>query len=151
MQTDKVVEPPAYQQSVESTSYIPIPAVQTPVPPPQPHENEKSHFACCGGASLRFNGQVLPREITSYSVFGGLNLDLRGAILQPGQSIIRSYSFMGGVSIIADANVQIETDGNCSICGGFGDERPLSNAPRNNASILVKGFSICGGVGVSDH
>ncbi|KAJ3339443.1 hypothetical protein HDU93_008258 [Gonapodya sp. JEL0774] len=117
-----------------------VPAPSVPFPPPgftygHFYDDDKSFYALLGGTNQKFSGRVIPKRIVAYAVLGGVDIDLRGGILQPGGvTQIECYSLMGGVSIHAPPNMQLEVSGT-AILGGFGDDR----GETNHAAAFAQG------------
>ncbi len=79
-------------------------------------------------------------------VFGGGELDFRGASLSEGINILKVECVFGGVKIILPENwdVSLETSG---VFGGFSDERRhinLSNV-ETKGKLIIKGEAVFGG------
>ncbi|HOK37836.1 MAG TPA: DUF5668 domain-containing protein [Bacteroidales bacterium] len=79
-------------------------------------------------------------------VFGGGELDFRGAALSEGINILKVECVFGGVKIILPENwdVSLETSG---VFGGFSDERryiKLSNV-ETKGKLIIKGEAVFGG------
>jgi hypothetical protein len=77
---------------------------------------------------------------------GGIELDLREAQFSERDVTIQAFSLMGGVSVIAPEDIEIDVTG-LGIMGGFDHEASgpgTPGAPR----LKVIGFSVMGGVEV---
>jgi hypothetical protein len=105
-----------------------------------------------GGAARR--GRWLSaRRISALAIMGGVELDFREAVLQPGVTEIHAFAFWGGVEILVPPHVRLECSG-IGIMGGFdGGTNVGSGAgdPGDPLSpiIRVTGVAVMGGVEVS--
>lgn len=102
-------------------------------------------IAIMGGARRR-GRWVIPRRYTCFALMGGIELDLREAQFSERDVTIQAFSLMGGVSVIAPEDIEIDVTG-LGIMGGFDHEASgpgTPGAPR----LKVIGFSLMGGVDV---
>ncbi|KXS12694.1 hypothetical protein M427DRAFT_146949 [Gonapodya prolifera JEL478] len=125
----------------------------------------KTYAAILSGTSATFKGLVIPRRIVVLSLLGGVDLDLRGGILEP-QVVtqIECCAILGGITVRAPLEFPIEING-FAILGGFSDvrgtqfdkksirepllsESSLFPEQAQDASAVVTGFSLLGGVAV---
>ncbi|KXS12583.1 hypothetical protein M427DRAFT_59325 [Gonapodya prolifera JEL478] len=150
---------------------LPLAAPSPPVPP-ECHKgtaiDSKTIAAVFSGSNQTYKGKVIPKQITAYAAFGGVDVDLRGGTLQPGVTEIWCYSMMGGVSIRVAGNMDVEVDG-YAVMGGFSDGRQndtvsklmegaraivsrvvgdLDSPQPPGAKVVVKGFVTFGGASV---
>ncbi|KAJ3328297.1 hypothetical protein HDU93_001534 [Gonapodya sp. JEL0774] len=106
------------------------------------HTDEKSYFAIMGGTVQKFAGRVIPKHIVAWSLMGGVEIDLRGGILQPGVvTKIECYSLMGGVHILAPPNMPVEVSG-AAIMGGFVDDRQQITNPMGACAVVSTGDGV---------
>ena len=89
---------------------------------------------------------VVPSRFTCFALMGGIELDLRDAQFSEREVTIQAFCLMGGVSIIAPDDIDVDVSG-VGFMGGFdhqasGPGRP--GAPR----VRVIGFAMMGGVDV---
>ena len=89
---------------------------------------------------------VVPRRYTCVALMGGIELDLREAQFSEREVTIQAFCLMGGVSITAPDDIEVDVSG-IGFMGGFdhqasGPGRP--GAPR----VKVIGFAMMGGVDV---
>ncbi|KXS21255.1 hypothetical protein M427DRAFT_314520 [Gonapodya prolifera JEL478] len=87
-----------------------------------PNSDSRTLVALFSGAEARFRGRVIPRRIFATALFGGVEIDLRGGILQPGITEIECYAMMGGISVAVGLNMDVNVEGS-AIFGGFDDAR----------------------------
>jgi len=89
---------------------------------------------------------VVPSRFTCFALMGGIELDLRYAQFSEREVTIQAFCLMGGVSIIAPDDIDVDVSG-IGFMGGF-DHRSsgpgLPGAPR----VRVIGFAMMGGVDV---
>jgi hypothetical protein len=101
--------------------------------------------AIMGGARRR-GRWVIPRRYTCFALMGGIELDLREAQFSERDVTIQAFSLMGGVSVIAPEDIEIDVTG-LGIMGGFDHEASGPGAP-GAPRLKVIGFSLMGGVDV---
>lgn len=79
--------------------------------------------------------------------FGGADLDLRGATLDPAGGHLTVRVLFGGGRLIVpeDWDVRLDVTG---ILGGVGDARESAEAERRGPSLIVDGFAAMGGFGI---
>jgi len=88
----------------------------------------------------------IPRRIRAVAVMGGIELDLREAVLSPGVTEVHAFVFMGGLVVRVPPGVRLETDG-VAIMGGFEDRVYEPGAAGPDAPVVrVTGVAILGGV-----
>lgn len=91
----------------------------------------------------------IPRRLKVVAVMGGVELDLRQAVLPPGVTEISAFVFMGGLVVRVAPGVRLETDG-VAIMGGFEDRIHDPGAATADAPVVrVTGVAIMGGVDAS--
>lgn len=88
----------------------------------------------------------VPRRLTTFALWGGGVVDMRYADFTSPEVEIRSYSIMGGQTILVPPEVNVDLHG-VAVMGTFdqsvnGDGSP--GAPR----VRISGFSLWGSVGV---
>ncbi len=108
-------------------------------------ENAPSTYAIFGGKDLSFDGQ--PFEGTEIvAVFGGIDCDLRGAIIEK-DCKITVVSVFGGADIIVPKNVRVVVD-STSVFGGCDDETVSPENPV--ATLYIDVTSVFGGTDVKN-
>ena len=88
----------------------------------------------------------VPRKLTTFALWGGGVVDLRYADFTSPEVEIRTYSIMGGQTILVPPEVNVELHGH-GVMGTFDHldtERGLPGAPL----VKVRGFSLWGKVAV---
>jgi hypothetical protein len=94
----------------------------------------------------RFGHWVVPRRYTCVALMGGIELDLREAQFSEREVTIQAFCLMGGVSITAPDDIEVDVSG-IGFMGGFDHQASgpgLPGAPR----VRVIGFAMMGGVDV---
>jgi hypothetical protein len=89
---------------------------------------------------------VVPSRFTCFALMGGIELDLRDAQFSQREVTIQAFCLMGGVSIIAPDDIDVDVSG-IGFMGGFDHQASgpgLPGAPR----VRVIGFAMMGGVDV---
>ena len=107
----------------------------------------RTYMAVMSGV-VRRGAWVVPKHISAFAFMGGVELDLREAILDPGLTEISVLAVMGGVVVTVPPNVRLESDG-FAFMGGFEDQlkAPASGDP-NAPVVKLTGFAFMGGVEV---
>lgn len=99
-----------------------------------------------GGAEKRGRWRV-GRRLTTITVMGGNDLDLRHAEIDTDEVTILAFAVMGGMDIYVPDTVDVEVGG-FALMGGRG-ERGSSRAPRPGAPrIRIRAFALMGGIDV---
>lgn len=99
--------------------------------------------AIFGGQQRKFLGRAF-RGANLTAVFGGVELDLRDAVIES-DIIIHAISVFGGCDILVPANVNVDLAGLC-IFGGNDDK--VGKQDDNSPTIHIKSTSIFGGLEV---
>lgn len=100
----------------------------------------KSGFAAFSGCDMNYDGEVFEgAELTA--VFGGVECDLRNAIIEKDCAIQVSAIF-GGIDILVPAGVNVKVSSN-SIFGGVSNK---SAVHQNAPTVYVSGTCMFGGV-----
>lgn len=100
-----------------------------------------SGTAIFGGKDMNFDGQVFDGcELTA--IFGGVECDLGGAIIEK-NCTIRATSIFGGIDIIMPKGVNVKVS-STNIFGGTDDE--CEKNPDSPVTVYVEAVSIFGGV-----
>lgn len=102
-----------------------------------------AHTATFSAQKVSYAGQVFPgADLTA--VFGGVDCDLRGAVLT-GDTVVNACAVFGGINLFVPdgVNVRVVSTG---IFGGVDNKRPV--APDGAVTIYVNATCIFGGVDV---
>ncbi len=106
---------------------------------------DNTAIAIFGGAT-RKGRWVVPRRMQNFALFGGIDLDLREAILEDREVTIYANAIFGGIDIIVPEGVAVRTSG-AGIFGGFDGVNDDGGEPGGPV-IHVTGVAIFGGVDV---
>jgi predicted membrane protein len=82
--------------------------------------------------------------------FGGGTLDLRGATLDPAGATLTVRAIFGGGLLVVPEDWQVDLRV-MSIVGGIGDSREARGREANGPRLIVDGFAIFGGFGISSR
>jgi uncharacterized protein DUF1707 len=89
---------------------------------------------------------VVPPTFVAFAMMGGVDLDLREARFSQHEVTIQAYTFLGGISITVDEDVEVDVSG-IGFMGAFehGASGPgVPGAPR----VRINGFAFMGGVDI---
>jgi predicted membrane protein len=118
---------------------------------PVPHDDDSqvSQFTIFGGVK-RFVDSADFRRADAFSMFGGVELDLRGATIVSGRAEIEANTLFGGIEIRVPQSWAVEVRG-IALFGGFEDKtiHPLGEV-ENAPKLIVNGYAMFGGVTVSN-
>jgi class 3 adenylate cyclase len=104
--------------------------------------------AIMGGEERRGRWRV-PRRQGAFALMGGVDLDLRDALLEHDEVEITAWAIMGGVTIIVPEGIAVESEG-FVLMGGRTNRvkgHPLPGGPV----IRVRGYGMWGGVEVESR
>ncbi|NNM32322.1 MAG: DUF1707 and DUF2154 domain-containing protein [Gemmatimonadetes bacterium] len=92
-------------------------------------------------------GRWIPaKETQAISVLGSTVIDLREALLGPGETVIKCYTVLGSVEIIAPEGLYVECGGSAFL-GSFERQENSPVSSRPDAPVVrVDGFSVLGSV-----
>jgi class 3 adenylate cyclase len=131
---------------------VPIPAAPVVVPPPPaegaapPLPKRRWVVAIMGGEDRRGKWR-LGRRTGAFALMGGVDLDLRDAVLEGDDIEITAWAIMGGVTVIVPEGIPVECSG-FMLMGGrsnrIKDVPPVPGAPV----VRVKGYGMWGGIDV---
>lgn len=101
-----------------------------------------TYCATFSGQKVKFDKEPFTgADLTA--VFGGVECDLRNAIIES-DVVINVSSIFGGIDILAPSNVKVKAK-STSIFGGV-ENRSNTNGEENTHTIYVNGTAIFGGV-----
>ena len=87
---------------------------------------------------------VAPREFTSFSMFGGGEIDLRDARFAADEIRVRAFALWGYTEVIVPDDVEVEVKG-IGLFGGF--DRGAVHRKKGAPRIVISGLALFGGVG----
>jgi hypothetical protein len=98
------------------------------------------------GGHVRKGSWIVPRHLKIVAVMGGVELDLRQAVLGAGVTEIEVLAVMGGVDVIVPPGVRVETMG-VAIMGGFDASAGDATATDPEQPVIrLSGFAVMAGV-----
>jgi hypothetical protein len=114
----------------------------------EPRTSSSVALAILGG-TRRAGKWSPPENMLALAAMGGVELDFRDAVLEPGSvTTINCFAFWGGIDITVPPDVHVETGG-FALMGGFdqsGEAWP--DLPADAPIIQINGFALMGGVDV---
>ena len=113
--------------------------------PPGATPSSSSVVAIFGGAS-RKGEWVVPEQLTTFAMFGGVELDLSTATFAQSTSEINAVAVFGGVEITVPDGLTVHVEG-IGIFGGF-DQKAEGPGEPGAPSLVIKGAALFGGVEV---
>ena len=102
--------------------------------------------AVMSGVERRGRWRV-PVDSTAFAFMGGVDLDLRSAILSGPVTTITAVAIMGGVEVIVPPGVHVEMHG-LPLLGGWSNHVREEDLPPHAPEVHVRGFALMGGVEV---
>lgn len=108
-----------------------------------------THLSVFSGEELNYDGEEF-KSAKLYAIFGGIELDLRKAVIKDGATI-KTFCLFGGVDIIVPENINIKSNSNF-IFGGIDDTRNSSakKSSSKNPTIYLDTTGGFGGVEVEN-
>lgn len=103
-------------------------------------DNKEEFYATFSGQKLNYVGNEF-NGVNVNAIFGGVDIDLRNAIIEQDQ-VINATAVFGGVNILAPNNVNVQVKSN-SLFGGVSN-KTIPNK-ENVPTIYVKAFCLFGG------
>ncbi|WP_436909227.1 LiaF transmembrane domain-containing protein [Halosimplex marinum] len=83
------------------------------------------------------------------AAFGGVELDLRDAVVEHPPATINANALFGAVEVVVPREWNVRVDV-LPILAGAEDERPRREAEHDEVDLVVTGFALFGGVAVQD-
>ena len=121
-------------------------AVSWKTAPPAEVRDNSFVVAIMGGVVKK--GRWTPaRRTTVIAFMGGAEIDLREAILPPGEVEISIFAIWGGVEIIVPPGIDVAVSG-VAIMGGFDQQRCPPTPPAGGPTVRVSGLALMAGVEV---
>jgi hypothetical protein len=139
-----------YADLVPITSDLPG-AMSQPAPAPSsrvPATRYDTSLAVMGGSSRKGVWEVGPTH-TAFTLMGGVDIDLREAVLTSRETVINAYAIWGGIDVYVNAHTRVIVDG-VGIMGDFSQARDKVEAEIGPDSPVVRvtGFALMAGVTV---
>ncbi len=104
----------------------------------------KNNLALFGGQEYKYVGDAFKGGAYT-AIFGGIECDLRGAMIE-NNAVINATAIFGGVDIILPENVNVKTT-STALFGAI-DSEDHKNSADNRVTVYVKGTCVFGGVDV---
>lgn len=105
--------------------------------------NAPSGTAIFGGKDMNFDGQVFDGcELTA--IFGGVECDLRGAIIEK-DCVIKASAIFGGIDILMPRGVNVKVS-STNVFGGTEDES--NKTPDAPVTVYIETAAVFGGVDI---
>lgn len=101
------------------------------------------------GGTRRAGRWAPPSSMVAVAIMGGVELDFRDAVLQPGTTVdINCFAFWGGIDITVPPDVHVDSHG-FALLGGFDQKADLESDPAPGAPVIrINGLAVMGGVDV---
>ena len=106
------------------------------------HKPTKTCFAVFSGCDVKYDHEVF-EGATMTAVFGGIDCDLRHAIIEK-DCVIQACAIFGGIDILVPDHVNVKVSSSC-IFGGVENE---AGNHTNVPTIYISGLCLFGGVEV---
>jgi class 3 adenylate cyclase len=119
------------------------PQTAVPIAPPEGKRKTKYILGIMSGPRRKGRWHV-PEHITAVGFWGGVELDLREAIMESRRTHIRAFALMGGVTVIVPEGAVVDVDG-FVLMGGLEDRTKRSTDP-SGPTIVVHGYGMWGGI-----
>lgn len=110
------------------------------------NNDTKEYGAIFGGQDLDFTKEKF-EGCELNAIFGGINCDIRKAIIQD-DVVIKANSIFGGITIYVPGNVRVKIS-SMPIFGGVSDERKEKNYD-DKTTVYIDATCMFGGVTISD-
>ncbi|OBK11757.1 DUF1707 SHOCT-like domain-containing protein [Mycobacterium asiaticum] len=88
----------------------------------------------------------VPKKLTTFTFWGSGVVDLRYADFTSTEVAIHAYSIMGAQTILLPPEVNVKIEGR-GVMGNF-DQGVVGEGVRGAPNVTIRGFSLCGGVGI---
>jgi hypothetical protein len=100
--------------------------------------------AVMSGVERRGSWRV-PVRSTAFAFMGGVELDLRSAVLSGPVVTITAVAIMGGIEIIVPPGIRVESSG-FGFMGGWDNHASDERLPPDAPVLRVRGVALMGGV-----
>ena len=139
-----------YADLVPITADLPGATTQSAPAPTSnvPATRYDTSLAIMGGSSRKGVWEVGPTH-TAFTLMGGVDIDLREAVLTSRETVINAYAIWGGIDVYVNAHTRVIVDG-VGIMGDFSQARDKVEAEIGPDSPVVRvtGFALMAGVTV---
>lgn len=124
------------------------PAGSPPVPPRGSQPGHLDEWAVFGGSRRRLDSQDF-KGGEAFAMFGGVELDLRGAAVTQDEVVIEASALFGGVDIQVPESWNVRVDGH-GIFGGYDDQTSHAMPENARPRVVITGNAVFGGVVVKN-
>ncbi|MEO8403047.1 MAG: LiaF domain-containing protein [Chitinophagaceae bacterium] len=84
------------------------------------------------------------------NIFGGSEIDLTRADMQPGTAELEVTAMFGGATLIVPSNWAVKSEA-MTIFGGISDKRSISGFENSGKNLVIKGTVIFGGIEIKSY
>ena len=106
-------------------------------------KNLRSGFAAFSGCEMNYSGEVFEGAELN-AIFGGVECDLRNAIIEKDE-VIKATAIFGGIDILVPDNVNVKVDSN-SI---FGSVDNKTKAHTDAPTLYISAICLFGGIDIT--
>jgi hypothetical protein len=127
----------------------PLVGARGQTPPVRPGQTTANRLAIAIMSGVDRKGPWrVPVSSTAFALMGGIDLDLRDAILSSPVTTITAIAFMGGIDIIVPPGMRVECSG-IGFMGAFENNAVINEHLTPETPVLrVRGFAMMGGVDI---
>lgn len=111
----------------------------------KPHDHAIAAFS-----ETKRQGRWIPAQRnTVVAAWGSAVIDLREALMGPGQTVVSAFAFMGAVEVIVPPGMHVDCSGS-AVFGAFEEQREFAPVPvgLGAPTVRVEGFALFGSVAV---
>jgi hypothetical protein len=130
------------------TADLPAPAREHAAPA-GPEAPRRWLFALIGGADRKGRWRV-PRRLTSVTLIGGPDLDLREATLEGPDAEFTLFTLIGGADVIVPPGIAVEMSG-FTLLGGDDIKLDGPPPPPGAPTVRIRSFCLIGGTDVKSR
>ncbi len=106
--------------------------------------NVRNATATFSGQDVNYSGEIFSGAEYN-AIFGGIECDLRGAVIDK-DCVIKATAIFGGIDIFLPPNVNVKVNSN-SFFGGISN-KAHQNSSANTVTIYIEGTCLFGGVDI---
>lgn len=106
--------------------------------------NVRNTTATFSGQDVNYSGEIFSGAEYN-AIFGGIECDLRGAVIDK-DCVIKATAIFGGIDIFLPPNVNVKVNSN-SFFGGISN-KAHQNSSANTVTIYIEGTCLFGGVDI---
>jgi hypothetical protein len=125
---------------------LPQAAAEADVGRPASGKRRRWNIAVVGGCDRKGRWRPAARSV-ALAVLGGVDLDLRDAIIEGDELVLTAVAVLGGINIIVPEGVEVQVSGFAVLGGNDHDEGTAPVRPGGPV-IRVRAYSVLGGVDI---